>query len=144
MNSSINSIQTVNIYNNISIPLKICSNCYQNKALSEYNKDKTKSCKLQSCCKSCQSIKAKHYYNKNRQINANKLISENDIKTCSECKKQKLYTEFHKYAANSLAAYICNKHIANNVNQIILMNIVDNHFVKYYITEVKVIMTNVY
>ena len=102
MNNTFNNVQTVNIYNNTSISLRVCSQCHQNKALTEFNKEKTKSGGLQSCCKSCRSIKAKHYYDKNRKINANKLFNKNDIKTCSKCKQQNLYTEFHKCATNLL------------------------------------------
>ena len=28
----------------------------------------------------------------NRQINANRIYTENDVKTCLKCKKQNLYT----------------------------------------------------
>ena len=96
MNTTINNVHTLNIYNNTSIPSKVFSQCHQNKALTEYNKDKTKSGGLESCCKSCRSIKSKHYRDKNRQINNNKLVNENDIKTCSKCKQQKSCTEFIK------------------------------------------------
>ena len=97
MNTTINNVQTVNIHNNTSISSKVGSQCHQNKSLTEYNKDKTKLGGLESCCKSCRSIKTKHYYDKNRRINTNKLFNENTIK----CKKQKLYTELHKCEAKS-------------------------------------------
>ena len=102
MNITINNLQTVSIYNNTSIPSKVCCQCHQNKALTEYNKDTTKLGGLKSCCKSCRSIKAKHYYDKNRKINTNKHFNENNVKICCKCKQQKLYTDFHKCAANLL------------------------------------------
>ena len=96
------NIDTLKAYNNTPIPSKLCRKCNQIKSLTEYTKDKTKSDGLESNCKSCRSIKSKHYNDKNRQINANKIFNENDVKTCSKCKKQKLYTEFYKCAANPL------------------------------------------
>ena len=106
-NNTVN-IDTLNAYNNTTpIPSKVCRKFNQIKPLTEYTKDKTKSDGLESCCKSCQSIKSKHYCDKNRQINANKILNKNDVKTCSKCKQQKSYTEFYKCARNPLgfAAY---------------------------------------
>ena len=41
-------------------------------------------------------LKKKQYKEDNRQINANKIYNENDVKQCSKCKQQKSYTEFNK------------------------------------------------
>ena len=117
MNTTINNAQNVNIYNNISIPSKVCTQCNQIKLLAEYNKDKTQSHRLEYCCKSCRSIKSKQYYNKNRQINANKIFNENDVKICSKCKKQKLYTDFYKCAANKLGLTVYCKLCETNDSQ---------------------------
>ena len=77
-NSTVN-IDNINAYNNTPITSKVCRKCNQIKQLTEYNKDKTKSDGLESYCKSCQSIKPKHYKDKNRQINTNKIYTENDV-----------------------------------------------------------------
>ena len=100
-NSTVN-IDNVNVYNNTLILSKVCIKCNQIKSLTEYYKDKRKSVGLESCCKSCEYIKSKHYRDKNRQNNTNKFYNENNIKTCSKCKQQKLYTEFYKCATKSL------------------------------------------
>ena len=76
--------------------VKICSKCKQSKLITEYNKDRTKSSGLHSCCKSCESIAKTLYRNNIRQMNANRIFTENDVRTCSTCKQQKLYTEFNK------------------------------------------------
>ena len=34
--------------------------------------------------------------NVNKQINANRIYNENDVKACSKCKQSKLLTEFNK------------------------------------------------
>ena len=101
-NSTIN-IDNINAYNNnTTITSKVCRKCNQIKPLTEYSKNKSTLDGLESYCKSCQSIKSKHYRDKNRQINTNKIYTENDVKTCSKCRQQKLYTEFHKYVTKSL------------------------------------------
>ena len=53
--SNINT-DTLNVYNNTSIPSKVCTKCNQNKQLTEYNKDKSKSSGFRNNCKSCESI----------------------------------------------------------------------------------------
>ena len=40
MSTTINSVQNINIYNNTLNPSKICSQCHQNKLLTDYNKEK--------------------------------------------------------------------------------------------------------
>ena len=47
-------------------------------------------------CKSCEFIEENHTRDNNRQINANKVFNDNDVKICCKCKQQKLYTEFYK------------------------------------------------
>ena len=49
----------------------------------EYNKDNTKSSGLRASCKLCESINTTYYRDNNKQINANKIYNENDIKICS-------------------------------------------------------------
>ena len=97
MSTNISNVNTntLNVYNNTSLS-KVCSQCHQNKLLTEYNKDKRKSDGLQNDCKSCQSIKRKHYQDNNKQINANKIYNENDVKICSKCSQSKLITEYNK------------------------------------------------
>ena len=68
--------------------VKICSKCKQIKLITEYNKDKIKSSKLYLCCKTCKSLAITHYRNNIRQINANKIFTENDVRTCSTCKQK--------------------------------------------------------
>ena len=68
------NIDTLNAYNNTPIPSKVCRKCNQIKPLTEYTKNKTKSHKLESSCKSCRCIKSKQYRDKNKQINANKIF----------------------------------------------------------------------
>ena len=43
MNTTINNVQNVNIYNNTLHPSKVCSQCHQNKLLTNYNKEKRQS-----------------------------------------------------------------------------------------------------
>ena len=86
------------IYNENDV--KTCYTCKQIKPLTEYQKNKTNSDRFRSSCKQCESILNKHYRDNNRQINANKIYNENDVKTCSICKQQKLYTEFTKCITN--------------------------------------------
>ena len=97
------NIDNLNIFNNTSpILSKICTNCNQNKQLTEYHKDKSTADRYRHVCKSCRSNINNHYRDNNRQINANKIYTENDIKICSKCKQQKLYTEFYKNATKKL------------------------------------------
>ena len=62
--SNVNT-DTLNVYNNTSTPSKVCSQCDQNKLLTEYNKNKRKSDGLRCNCKSCQSNTNKHYQENN-------------------------------------------------------------------------------
>ena len=103
MSTSINNsnIENLNIQNNTTpIPSKICNKCNQNKPLTEYHKDKTILGGYRNVCKSCRINLSKDYCDKNKQINANKIYTENDVKPCPQCKKLKLYTEFYKCATN--------------------------------------------
>ena len=105
MNTIISSINIVNhkIFNNtIPIQSKVCTNCNKSKPLTEYHKDKSTADGFRQICKSCRSNINKHYRDNNRQINANKIYSENDVKSCNKCKQQKLYTEFYKYVTKKL------------------------------------------
>ena len=86
------------IYNDNDI--KTCSQCNQSKPLTEYQKNRLNSDGLRYNCKSCESIATKLYRNNNRQINTNRIYTENDIKTCSTCKQQKLYTEVNKWSSD--------------------------------------------
>ena len=101
MNTTINYVQNFNVYNTATIPSTVCSQCHQNKLLTEYNKDKRKSDGLKCNCKSCQSNTSKLYCdnnknnNFNKQINVTKIYNENDVKICSKCKQSKLLTEFN-------------------------------------------------
>ena len=106
-NSTVN-IDNLNVYNNTTILSKVCKKCNQNKPLTEYGKDKTKSNGLQYICRSCKCIANKHYRNKNKQNNANKIYNDNDIKTCSHCKQIKSITDFNKDKTKSDGLeYIC-------------------------------------
>ena len=111
MSITINNVETLNVTtlnnnnnNNTSFPLKVCSQCHQNKLLTDYNKDIKKSDNLICNCKSCQSIASKLYRdnninnenNVNKQINANKIYDENEIKICPKCKESKLIMEYNK------------------------------------------------
>ena len=87
MNTTINHGQNVNIYNNAIIPSKVWSQCHQNKLLTEYNKNNRKSNGLRCNCKSCQSIINKRYRENIKQINANKIVNENNVKICFKCKQ---------------------------------------------------------
>ena len=73
---------------------------------------------LRCICKSCASIANKHYRNNNRQINANIIYTEHDVRTCSTCKQQKLYNEFYKCICDKsgLESY-CKNCIKNNPNE---------------------------
>ena len=82
-NSTVN-IENLNAYNNTTpIPSKVCTKCNQIKPLSKYRKNKLTSDGLQNNCKSCKFIIDKRYRDKNKQINANKIYNENDVKICS-------------------------------------------------------------
>ena len=101
------------IYNENDV--KICSKCKLSKPLKEYQKDITKSDGFRPSCKQCDSIINKHYRNNIRQMNANRIFTENDVRICSTCKQQKLYTEFYKsiYEKSGLESY-CKDCIAND------------------------------
>ena len=86
------------IYNDNDI--KTCSQCKQIKSITDFSKNKTKSDGLQNICKSLESIVRNTYCNNNRQIHVNKMFNENDIRTISKCKQQKLYTEFNKWSSD--------------------------------------------
>ena len=84
MSITINNVETLNVTtlynnnnNNTSVPSKVCSQCNQNKLLTDYNKDKRKSDGLRCNCKSCQSNTSKLYRDKNK--NVNKQINTNKI-----------------------------------------------------------------
>ena len=101
-NISNSNIENLNVNNNSTpIPSKICTNCNQIKPITEYSKNKLTSDGLQFSCKLCQSVKRKHYQDNNKQINANKIYNENDVKTCSKCKQIKPITDFSKNKTNS-------------------------------------------
>ena len=98
-NSTVN-IDNVNAYNNTtSIPSKVCTKCNQIKPLTEYCKNKSTLDGLHYSCKLCQSIISKLYRDKNKQINANKIYNENDVKICSKCKLNKPLKEYQKNIA---------------------------------------------
>ena len=103
------SIDNLNIfYNDTRIPSKVCTKCKQIKSITEYSKNKRKSDGLESSCKSCQSIKLKHYQDNNKQINANKIYNKNDVKICSACNQSKSIIEYCKDKINSDGSdYIC-------------------------------------
>ena len=93
------NIENFNVNNNTTyIPSKVCKKCKQNKPLTEYHKDKSISDGYRNVCKSCRVIVNKDYRDNNRQINANRIYTEKDVKPCHKCKKLKLYTEFYKNA----------------------------------------------
>ena len=96
MRFSINNanIDPLNAYNNTPIPSKVCTKCNQNKSLSEYNKDKSKSSGFRNNCKLCESIAEKQFRDNNRHINANKIYNENDVKQCSKCEQNKPLTDY--------------------------------------------------
>ena len=96
MTTIINNAQNVNIYNNTTIPSKVCTKCNQIKPLTEYWKNKQKLDGLQSNCKLCKFIIGKRNRDKNKQINAIKIYNEYDVKICSKCKQSKLITEYNK------------------------------------------------
>ena len=103
------------IYNENDV--KACSKCKQSKLLTEFNKNRTKSCGLRASCKSCQSIVSKHYNDNNKQINAIKVYNDNDVKICCKCKQQKLYTEFYKNVTKPLGlATYCKQCDLNDLN----------------------------
>ena len=96
------NIDNLNIFNNDTpIQSKVCAKCKQIKSITEYSKNKRKLDGLESSFKSCQSIKRKHWHENNKQIIANKIYNENDVKTCSKCKKIKSITNFSKNKINS-------------------------------------------
>ena len=94
MTTTINNAQNVIIYNNTTIQSKVCIKCNQIKPLTEYRKNKLTSDGLQNDCKSCKLIIDKRYQDKNKQINANKIYNENDVKICSKCKLSKPLKEY--------------------------------------------------
>ena len=97
------NIDNLNIFNNTTpIPSKVCKKCYHNKSLTEYHKDKSMSNGFRCVCKSCRVNVNKYYCQNNNQVNANKVFNEKDVKICSQCKKQKLYTKFYKNVTKSL------------------------------------------
>ena len=98
MNTTINTVNivTVNAYNNTPISSKVCTKCNQNKSLSKYNKNKSKSSGFRNNCKLCESIAKQQYRDNNRQINANKIYNENDVKQCSRCEQSKPLTDYQK------------------------------------------------
>ena len=102
MNTTIDTAQNVNIYNNKSISSKVCTKCNQIKFVTEYNKYRQNSNKLRSCCKSCESITNKLYRDNNKQINAYKIYNENDVKTCSKCNQNKPLIEYQKIKQNQM------------------------------------------
>ena len=142
MNTTINNAQNVNIYNNATVPSKVCSQCHQNKLLTDYNKDKRKSDGLRCNCKSCQSNTNKLYRDKNqnvnKQINSNKIYDENEVKICSKCKQSKSITEYNKdrTKSNGLLASckscqsIVSKHYNDNNKQINANKIYNDNDVK--------------
>ena len=109
MTTPINNAQNVNIYNNTTILSKVCTKYNQIKPLKEYRKNKLTSDGLQSSCKLCKSIIDKRYRDNNKQINANKIYNENDVKTCSKCKQSKLITENNKDRTKSSGLHWCCK-----------------------------------
>ena len=87
-------INTNKIYNESDV--KICSKCKESKSITEYHKNIRTLDGLRCICNSCESIEDKHTRYNNKQINANKVFNDNDVKICCKCKQQKLYTEFYK------------------------------------------------
>ena len=98
MSISINNanIDTLNAYNNKPTLSKVCTKCNQIKLLSEYNKDKSKSIGFRNNCKLCECIAKKQYQDNNRQINANKIYNEIDVKQCARCEQSKPLTDYQK------------------------------------------------
>ena len=96
-NNNNNNNKQINVNNQINAnriydenEVKICSQYKQSKPITEYNKDRTKSSGLRNICKSCESIAKLYYRDNNRQINANRIFTENDVITFSTCKQQKI------------------------------------------------------
>jgi len=73
--------------------MKICSKCKQEKELSEFSKDSSKIDNLDPCCKICKRIKAKYYYNTDKQKHAERTSIY--IKNNKE-KHKKLVNKWYK------------------------------------------------
>ena len=72
--------------------VKVCWKCKLNKPLTDYQKNITNLDGLGYICNQCEFIKEKRYRYNNKQIYANRIYTENDLKTCYKWKQQKLYT----------------------------------------------------
>ena len=117
------NIDNLNIINNTTpIPSYVCTNCNQNKPLTEYHKDKSTADGYRHVCKSCRLKVNKHYRDNNRQININKIYTENDVKTCSKCRQRKLYYEFYKNATKKLGLVSYCKQCELNDSKIFFRN----------------------
>ena len=58
--------------------LKVCSICKQEKLLSEFNKNKTRSDGLQTFCRDCNKEKSKKYYKLNKEYHKEQILKNKE------------------------------------------------------------------
>lgn len=58
--------------------LKVCSICKQEKLLSEFNKNKTRSDGLQTFCRDCNKEKSKDYYKLNKEYHKEQILKNKE------------------------------------------------------------------
>ena len=80
MNIFIINIQNLNVQYNTSVAPNVCTTSKQNQLATEYNKDKIMHLDY-IIVVNCVLIANRQYRDNNRQINANRLYTKNDIKT---------------------------------------------------------------
>lgn len=71
--------------------MKLCKACGQEKPITEFHKDKSKSDGLNAYCKPCTRERQKAF-----QAKPPRYQATDGLKRCQHCKEEKPYAEFHK------------------------------------------------
>ena len=110
-------INNFTVYNNTTIASKVCSTCNQNKPLTEYYKDKSKSDGLRYSCKSCRNQQTQTYKENHKQI----VLTPDYQKQCSNCNQLLSKDKFNKdLSSTDTLKSTCKQCINQNKNKIII------------------------
>lgn len=97
------------------INIKTCTKCKEVKSLDSFYKSKAAKDGLKSRCKPCCSLEAKAHRKRYERINRALTTQKTEIKTCKNCKKEKLRNDFYLSPQNKDGlSYWCKTCVASS------------------------------